>query len=685
MPSPTPDPRWVRAVDLAVEVLLVGFAVFTGVHLLGAEVGWGVRTTGLLWLMVAAPVMVGAAWWGWRAGGPPAEAGAGRTRPENPVAATVFVVLSAVAAVGCAVAGAAGFTVSWALALLLAAASVVVWTRRARPPQDAPPDEAVPGAVPAAAAVWPHVVALLVAVGVGVFVLFVLNPSQDDVYYLNRAAWVAEQGTFPDRDTMFGPQTFPATYGAGLPIAALEEAYGSLARLFGVSAAGLAYLVANPLLAALSVWSTWRLVRSWATRRAVLALVVAVAVPLFAGSGLLGEFGYAREWQGKVVVLLLVTPLVWAHLTSLARGAPPAWPVAMLAVLGTAWCGLTVTAPVFAGVLAGAGLLTALLLPGARRPVGLGALALLAAPLLTGLATVLAGTEPVAEVNYVAAPAEAWARVLGEDRAVVALLGLALLVGPLLVWDRPGRLLAAVGSLLTLAVLVPGLFDLLDALTGTGPIAVRLLLTAPLPVLAGLLVTVPLPAAAAARLPSRAASWGVGIAAAGAVLALLAGTGTPVWSSAAHATLASSPTWKIRADQRAHADAVIAEHPGPGPVVLPPGESRALAISTTRVVAAVPRDYYVKFVQEPQADRDARFALRRFIDPLVRDPVPRVLARSLEALDVSLVCVRESARRQQHELRTIGLTGERRLLGLVCFDGPGTGAITPPAGRAPAR
>ena len=101
---------------------------------------------------------------------------------------------------------------------------------------------------------------------------------------------VAEHGTFPSRDTMFGPQTFPATYGAGLPVAALEEAYGSLARLFGVPAAGLAYLVANPLFAGLSVWSAWRLLRAWAPRRALLGLVVAVAVPLFAGSGLLGEF-----------------------------------------------------------------------------------------------------------------------------------------------------------------------------------------------------------------------------------------------------------------------------------------------------------------------------------------------------------------------------------------------------------
>ncbi len=686
------DPRWVRALDLAVEVLLAAFAVFAVVHLLGAESGWGARTTGVLWLFLAAPATAALAWWGWRspATGPPPP-GSAEVRPGSPSPGTraarvvVFVAPAVVAAVG--LTRAETFTASWVLAVLLALGSVVVWSRQARPPNAArPPDGAPP------AAHLPHLVALALAVGVAVLMLFVLNPSRDDVYYLNRAVWVAEHGTFPSRDTMFGPLTYPATYGAGLPVAALEEAYGSLARLLGVPAAGLAYLAANPLLAGLSVWTTWRLVRTWASRRALPALLVAVAVPLLAGTGLLGEFGYAREWQGKVVVILLVMPLAWVHLTRLARGSgPAAWSVTMLGVLGVAWCGLTITAPIFAGLLAGVGLLAALLLPGRRRPLGLGALALLAAPLLTGVATVLSSSGPVAEENYVSEPALVWAKVLGDDRAVVALLGLALLVGPLLARTREARLLAALAAVVTLAVMLPGVFALLDALTGSGPVAVRMLFTAPWPVLAGLLVTVPGPAALAARVPARGSAPAavapvlLPTVVLGLVLGLLGATGTPVWSPEAGASLSSSPTWKVKADDRHAVAAVLAEDPGPGPVLLPPGESRALAVTTTRTFAVVPRDFYVQFVDEPQDEREARFAFRRFMDPTRKDPTRRMLAQSLETLDVTLACVPGRARKQQRTLRAVGLTGRRDVAGLVCFDGPGTGSLTPRAGRAPAR
>ena len=65
-PDTSGDPGWVRALDLAVEVLLVGFAVYTVVHLVGAEAGWGVRTTGVLWLFTGAPAMAGMAWFGAR-------------------------------------------------------------------------------------------------------------------------------------------------------------------------------------------------------------------------------------------------------------------------------------------------------------------------------------------------------------------------------------------------------------------------------------------------------------------------------------------------------------------------------------------------------------------------------------------------------------------------------------------
>ena len=382
-------------------------------------------------------------------------------------------------------------------------------------------------------------------------------------------------------------------------------------------------------------------------------------------------------------------PLAWVHLTRLARGAPAAWSVAVLGVLGVAWCGMTVTAPIFACLVAVIGLLAALVLPGVRRALGLGALALAAAPLLVGVATVLTSGGPLAEENYVSEPAAVWMKMFGEDRAVVALLGFALLVGPALARGREARLLAALASVVTLAALVPGLFELMDALTGTGPIALRMMFTAPLPVLVGLLVTVPVPGSLRLRLPTAArAAQLPAVLATALVLGLLVAQGTPVWSRGARATLASEPTWKLKQSHRDAAEAVLAEHPRPGPVLLPRGPARALAIMTTEVFSAVPREFYIQFLEEPRTEHRARYALRRFASPVLRDPVRPVLARALETLDVSLACVPERAGHQQADLRAIGLTGERRLGGMVCFDGPGTGSltpVTPRAGRAPAR
>lgn len=702
-------PAWVAALDLALELVLVAFAVYSVVHLAGAELGWSVRTTGLAWLMAAAPVVVAGGWWGWRvfrtvlpdppdpspdpSPDSPPLAGGRRGRVlqvlTGPRAAPVLLAGAVLAAAGMALGGVA-FTVGWLVGTLVAALGVVVVAARfhAGPTEPAPPppDAWVPPRVPERLRPHlPHLLAALLAVAVGVFVLFVLNQSRDDVFYVNRAAWVAERGTFPERDTMFGPLTYPTTYGAGLPIAALEEAYGTVARLLGLRAATVAYLLLNPLAAAAAVWATWRLVRAWAPRRHLLVLLVAVALPLTTGAALIGEFGYVRLWQGKVVVLLVVLPIVWVHLTRLLRHAPaPWWSVTMLLALGVAWSGLTVTSPIFGVVVMGLGLVAALLLPWGRLPAVAGAVALGLAPLAVGVATVLTSDGPVAEEAFVSDPEKAWLKVFGDDRLLLAVVALALLVGPHLARGVSARLLAALTGLLTFVMLVPGVFSLLDTVTGAGPIAVRLLLLAPVPVLVGLLAAAPLPDAVRSRGP-RTSRW-TAVLPAGVVLAVLAVSGTPVWSAGARASLEPQPTWKVKPWQKASVEALLAEFTGPGPVVLPPQESRVLAITTTRLVSVVPRDYYVQFLEEPKAQRNARFALRRLMDPGMRDPRPEMLLRSLDALDVTLVCSTDDDARQIALLREVGLAGERPIGDMVCFDGPGTvPVVTPPAGRAPAR
>ena len=66
---------------------------------------------------------------------------------------------------------------------------------------------------------------------------------------------------------------------------------------------------------ALAVWAIWRLVRRWAPRRAVWVLVVAIAFLMLSGDSMLGNFWIVRMWQGKVMAVTFLMPLIWAYLT----------------------------------------------------------------------------------------------------------------------------------------------------------------------------------------------------------------------------------------------------------------------------------------------------------------------------------------------------------------------------------
>ena len=136
---------------------------------------------------------------------------------------------------------------------------------------------------PSPAGAREHASALLMSAALAAFMLFVRNPSADDVYYVNRSAWVAERGSFPLQDTMFGPEKHPTPYGSGLPVTSIEELLGALAHLLGVEGASVVYLVAMPVFVLMSGWVTWRLVESWAARSRLLVLALALRPPAVRG------------------------------------------------------------------------------------------------------------------------------------------------------------------------------------------------------------------------------------------------------------------------------------------------------------------------------------------------------------------------------------------------------------------
>ena len=553
--------------------------------------------------------------------------------------------------------------VFWLVWLLLVVAALLVLVLAVRP-RVGDDGEARPGG-------RSHLLAGAITLGVAAFTMFIRNPSADDTYYVNLSVWTAARGTFSLRDTMFGPQTYPLAYGGGVQVSSIEGLLGSMAHLVGMSGAAFTYLVAAPVLAVLSGWSIWRLTAAWAPRRAVLAYAATLAVFLFNGTGVMGDFGFARIWQGKVVAVCLVMPTAWYFFTRLARQegrAATRWNLLMVGLSGLAFAGLTPTAELLAPLMSAAVVLAALVTRTARLRLFVGAVLYSLAPLLAGVAVVLFS-------RYVgrahgpgkfAPESAAFVRVLGHDQFVVALVVAGLLAGPLLVRSREARALAAASALAALAVLVPEGFLVLNDLTNAGSIAYRLLLVAPLPLLTGLLVTVPVPRGvpAAARRPVVAALSLVFVA----VLAL---DGSPVWGSGVGANVTSSPTWKVNLDAKQKAEKVLALPHGPGPVLLPTPQMKMLPLMSTTTFAVVPRELYLKGLMVPDAQLHERTVLGRFESKTAAGPPAEEVVRALRALRVSLACVSGKDPEAVRTLQKARFHHARTVAGMVCMWPPG--------------
>jgi hypothetical protein len=482
--------------------------------------------------------------------------------------------------------------------------------------------------------------------------LFVHLADTDDPYYVNRSVWVAEHGTAALRDTMFSPEVFNTPYGGGIPIASLEALLGVLAHLTGVRAGAMTYLVATPVGTALAVWALWRLARRWAPERALLVLLVAVAFLMLSGDSMLGNFWIPRMWQGKVMAVTVLMPLAWAWLTEAADGdrSSGARRRALLLLLagGVAFFGLTPTAVVWAPVMCGAALLAALLV--GSRALASGALLLLVGPLLSGLA-VVAFSSDVGGATPVALPSQAsFVRVLGDTDPIVALSLLALCLAPVAARRGAPAALAGGSALFAVLVFAPGVLPLINAVTGSGPILWRMLYVAPVPILVGLLATY---AVAALRVRGAAGSFrrsrAVGlVAAAGVALVLLAGLvlgGRPVWSHTGHGgpvTVTARPEWKL--DLPSLNDVRLLDERGllDGVVLLPPTRMKVLSMYTTEAFAVVPRDWFVRNIHEPPADRDARRLLFNVAGARPPFPPPSQVGAALRRLDVTLACTGRS-------------------------------------------
>ena len=510
---------------------------------------------------------------------------------------------------------------------------------------------------------------LAVMAGTGLLTAFVHLADTDDPYYLNRSVWVAERGNASLVDTMFSPEVFNSPYGGGVPIASVESLYGVVAHMTGALAGTINYLVAAPVFACLAVLAIWRLSRRWAPRRAFLVFAGAIAFLMLSGDSMLGNFWVVRIWQGKVIAVAMLMPLIWAYLVDAheARTRQGRWAaIGLLFATGIAFFGLTPTAVVWAPVILAAVLVSAVALRSSA--LAWGGLAVSIGPFVSGAAVVVWSVEEVGGEDPVALSARAsFVRILGDQTPMIALSLIALGVAVVLARRGAPAALAGSAALASVLVFAPDILPLINTVTGSGPILWRMLYVAPIPVLVGLLLAAPMPDLGSSR---KAVAKAVPIAAGVIVLAAFALGGRPVWDHTGHGgpvTLRSSPDWKL--DTGALADVrILADEGVQGEVLLPPRWMKVLTMYTVEAFPVVPREWFIDNIDEPEAATNARRVLYQLASGELPLPNKQNAADALELLGVDLACTGESdnTRRVLKYYRAAGYTEKSTYGTLSC-------------------
>jgi hypothetical protein len=587
----------------------------------------------------------------------PSETGLGPRRSF--LAVRVTVVAGLVAALAMALG--APWLLVWPCWLLAAGAGLVAGVTS---PTDRDPPGA--GSPPGPHVTWPDraegTVVLALTAGLAVLSTLVLRPNPDDLYYVNLSQWVAEHGTFPVRDTIFGDLVFPMSNWP--PLASYDGLTGAVAHLLGVRAGDVVYVVVPPVATALAVLASWRLLRAWRVRPVVVALGFAMLFLLVDGTSSYGPPGnlfLTRLWQGKVILLCVVVPLLLVHALAYVR-RPSRGRAGWLATGGVAAVACSTTAIFLVPVVALAGMAPLVLTRGRRdvRAAVVGFAALAAYPLVGGVATLALGGRSADDFGerrgYRFDPSWFGHAVFLTD--LLAFVGVAaVLVGSLLLPLRAARTTTALLVLAAGITFVPGFTRVSYDVVGLGPTLWRVTWGCTVAALVGTL---------AAWLWSRAPSRRTAVA--GAVVAALAlvAFGAPILRSDTSAHWAVPPHWQRGSDSRA-LTAWILRHTRSGDVVLAPDDlAITVAVTTTDVKTVAPRDYYLSYLRDdPSFDYDDRLTLVEFAndEPGRREDI----VGSLQALDVRIACVYRSDARGAALLRAAGYRRGTATPGFRCL------------------
>lgn len=480
---------------------------------------------------------------------------------------------------------------------------------------------------------WTVVAVIAWALAMAAVSLSTLRPSPDDLFYVNYSQWIATHGTFPLRDTIFADLTYPMANWP--PIASYDGLVGATAWLTGTHAGTVEYILVPPVASFLSVLALWRLLRAWRAPHVAVVLSVALVFLLFDGAiayATPGGLFVTRLWQGKIILLCLVIPLLLVHALRYVD-RPSRQQAFWLFTGGLAAVALSTTAIFLVPVVAVAGA-APLIRRSWRRALG-GFAALAAYPLGAGIVTKALGGHSADDfgARRLYRFDGFWighAIFLTGFVAVIAVL--AVLLGALLIPHRAARVTT---GLLTLAfglVLVPGVTRAAYDVIGLGPTLWRLSWACTIAALVGLAVV-----RLASLLPGRQIFRLGGVAV--ITVALLALLGTPVWSGSAGAEWKAPFHWQRSHSSRAVAARLIAAVRPGGLILAPDSVAITVAVTTTEVKTVAPRDYYMYYLRDvPSFHYPARIYLVRFANSEGHWRQP-VLDRALRTVGVDVACV----------------------------------------------
>lgn len=479
----------------------------------------------------------------------------------------------------------------------------------------------------------------------------VVRGDLDDASYVIRTTWVAEHGAAAFRDMTFSNGVWPATPGQEWYIASIETFLGAVARITGAAPGDVVYQYVVVIATGAAVWASWLLLRAWGARRPLLSLALTLLFLVMGGFARtsFGNLYLARLWQGKVMLVAILMPYLYAVLASLSsvrwKGGHRERAVGAGALLGVggAAVALSSTAVFVVPLAAAAGLLPLLARRGRRVDAVLFLAATTVGPFIAGVVTLLS---PSGGGNIVGTTSHwLWGGVLGIGlpARTGGLVALIVIVCSALValglalprWfattERTAAYIALSCVVVGLLISLPPIYPVLTSVMGGDAVAWRLAWIVPVPILVGLVASLP------------ALRGGVPVVAATAlvVTCLLAG-GVPLWSATNSAHLAPPGAWKLRSPDDLAAARWIVDQNLTGPYLAPNYVTATTGAITSRIHPVGTRLGYMLALEGVDAAHlQDRLLLQRIVDKGIRNPTvtPDAL-RALKELNVTAMCVR---------------------------------------------